>query len=164
MKSILIKYWYLVLIFLLFSYHSWLMQMFPWEKQTLKCKLDVENIQKYNVPKNINLEIYGWGRGKFTNSQYFGTQSFNLNTRGYKYSKILHKIFGSKQYDFDIPVKKGSWGSEWGYTHWFSIPKKKVTLKDNGKKITLESRMLLLLDMGYDGNEYPEAFWDCYDE
>ena len=58
MKSILIRYWYLVLILLFTLYHSWLMQMFPWEKQTLKCKLDFENIKKYNVPRNINLEIY----------------------------------------------------------------------------------------------------------
>ena len=43
------------------------MQMFPWEKQMLKCKLDYENIKIYDVPRNIDLEIYGWkhtSRGK----------------------------------------------------------------------------------------------------
>ena len=49
------------------------MQMFPWEKQLLKCKLDFDNIKIYNVPKNIDLEINGWGTGKFTNNQYFGS-------------------------------------------------------------------------------------------
>ena len=51
------------------------MQMFPWEKQILKCKLDFDNIKIYNVPKNIDLEINGWGTGKFTNNQYFGSKA-----------------------------------------------------------------------------------------
>ena len=34
----------------------------------------------------------------------------------------------------------------------------------HGKKVQLDSRLLLLLDIAYDGNENPEAFWDCYDE
>ena len=140
------------------------MQMFPWEKQTLKCKLDFENIKKYNVPRNINLEIYGWGRGKFTNEQYYGTQSFNLNTNGNRYSKIFNKIFGEYDYSFDIPVKKDNWGYEWGYTHWFSIPKKKVTYKENGKKVIIEWRTLVLMDMQSDENEDPVAFWRCIDE
>ena len=51
------------------------MQMFPWEKQILKCELDFDNIQIYDVPKNIDLEINGWGSGKFTNNQYFEKNS-----------------------------------------------------------------------------------------
>ena len=141
------------------------MQMFPWEKQMLKCKLDYENIKIYDVPRNIDLEIYGWGSGKFTNNQYFGKNSFNINTNGNQLSDFLVKIFGSHDYRFEIHVKKDNWGYEFGYTHLFKIPKKKETFQDNdGNKTTLETRMLLLLDMSYDGNEDPSAFWDCYDE
>ena len=140
------------------------MQMFPWEKQKLKCKLDGHNIKIYSVPRNIDLEIYGWGSGKFTNNQYFETNLFNLNTNGNRYSSFLEKIFGTYYYDFDIHVKKDNWGYEFGYTHWFSIPKKRRTLNIDGKKVQLESRLLVLLDISYDENENPEAFWDCYDE
>ena len=141
------------------------MQMFPWEKQTLKCKLDGHNIKIYNVPRNIDLEIYGWGSGKFTNNQYFEKNSFSLNTNGNQYSDFLNKIFGTYSYDFQIHVKKDNWGYEFGYTHLFSIPKKKQTLVDNnGKKVQLESRSLYLMDIAYDGNENPEALWDCYDK
>ena len=136
------------------------MQMFPWEKQKLKCETSGGNIKNYNVPRNINLEIYGWGRGKFTNEQYFGTRSFNLNTNGWKYSKFSEKIFGENYYDFDIPVKNNKWGD----THSFSIPKKKVTYKENGKKVIIEWRTLLLMDMQSDENEDPVAFWRCIDE
>ena len=101
------------------------MQMFPWEKQILKCELDFDNIQIYDVPKNIDLEINGWGSGKFTNNQYFEKNSFSLNTNGNQYSDFLNKIFGTYSYDFQIHVKKDNWGYEFGYTHLFSIPKKK---------------------------------------
>ena len=165
MKSVLIKYWYLVLIFFLFSYHSWLMQMFPWEKQILKCKLDFDNIKIYNVPKNIDLEINGWGTGKFTNNQYFGSNSFGVNTNGNNLSDFLVRILGSYQYSFEIHVKKDNWGYEFGYTHLFLIPKKRETFVDkNGDKIKLKSRSLYLMDISYDGNENPEALWDCFDE
>jgi len=163
--KLFIKYWYLLLIFFLFSYHSWLMQMFPWEKQILKCELDFDNIQIYDVPKNIDLEINGWGSGKFTNNQYYGKNSFSLNTNGNQYSNSLTTILGRYEYDFQIRVKKDNWGYEFGYTHLFSIPKKKQTLVDNnGKKFQIESRSLYLMDIAYDGNENPEALWDCYDK
>ena len=62
-------------------------------KQKLKCELVNKNIKNYNVSRNINLEIYGWGSGKFTNNQYFGTNSFNINTNGnqlkYRYIQAI---------------------------------------------------------------------------
>ena len=104
------------------------MQMFPWEKQLLKCKLDFDNIKIYNVPKNIDLEINGWGTGKFTNNQYFGSNSFRVNTNGNNFSDFLVRILGSYQYDFEIHVKKDNWGYEFGNTHLFLIPKKRINL------------------------------------
>ena len=164
-KSILIKYWYLFLLFFIFFYHSWLMQMFPWQKQILNCELFSTNIKRYNVPKTIGLNINGWGSGKFTNEQYFGSNSFSLNTNGNRLSGFFVRIIGSWRYDFNIHVKEGSPGYEWGDTHWFWIPKKKQSLPDkNGKLIKLDSRILYLLDSSYDGNEMPEAIWDCYDQ
>ena len=127
--------------------------------------MNFDNIKIYNVPKNIDLEINGWGTGKFTNNQYFGSNSLGVNTNGNNLSDFLVRILGSYQYSFEIHVKKDNWGYEFGYTHLFKIPKKKETFQDNdGNKTTLETRMLLLLDMSYDGNEDPSAFWDCYDE
>ena len=164
-NKFLIKYWYLFLIFFYFLYYSWLMQMFPWEKQKLKCELQENNITIYNVPKNIDLQINGWGSGKFTNNQHFGTRSFDLRTNGNKYSKLLENIFGTYNYIFEIHVKEDHVEYKYGGTHHFSIPKKKPKLIDkNGKKIELNFRWLILFDYAYDGNEDPIAIWECYDE
>lgn len=141
------------------------MQMFPWEKQRLNCKLDHNNIFIYKVPTEIKLEIYGWGTGKFINNQYFGNETFNLNTNGNRYSSLFDKIFGTYDYKFEIGVKPDNWGYEFGYTHLFFIPKKKQVLEGpKGVKKQLDSRILFLMDFAYDGNENPDAIWDCYDE
>ena len=141
------------------------MQMFPWEKQRLNCKLEYNNIYIYKVPTEIKLEIYGWGTGKFINNQYFGNEIFNLNTNGNRLSSLFTKIFGKYDYDFEIGVKPDNWGYEFDYTHLFFTPKKKQVLEGpKGVKKQLDSRILFLMDFAYDGNENPEAFWDCYDE
>jgi hypothetical protein len=165
MKNFLVKKWYIVLLLSFFIYHSWLMQMFPWEKQKLNCKLDYNNIYIYKVPKEIKLEIYGWGAGKFINDQYFGNETFNLYTKGNKYSSFFEKIFGTYSYEFEIGVKPDNWSYEFDYTHLFLIDKKKQILEGpKGVKRQLDSRLLILIDIAYDGNENPEAFWDCYDQ
>ena len=139
--------------------------MFPWEKQRLNCKLEYNNIYIYKVPTEIKLEIYGWGTGKFINNQYFGNEIFNLNTNGNRLSSLFTKIFGKYDYDFEIGVKPDNWGYEFDYTHLFFTPKKKQVLEGpKGVKKQLDSRILFLMDFAYDGNENPEAFWDCYDE
>ena len=47
----------------------------------------------------------------------------------------------------------------------FLIDKKKQILEGpKGVKRQLDSRLLILMDIAYDGNENPEAFWDCYDQ
>ena len=75
------------------------------------------------------------------------------------------RILGSYQYDFEIHVKKDNWGYEFGNTHLFLIPKKRETIVDkNGNKRKFKSRSLYLIDFSYDGNENPEALWDCFDE
>jgi len=33
-----------------------------------------------------------------------------------------------------------------------------------GGKKQLDSRILFLMNFAYDGNENPDAIWDCYDE
>ena len=160
MKKILIKFWFPILIFGYILYHSWLMQMPPWSTQKLDCILSGTNIKSYPIPLNIKLEIYGWGRGKITNEQYFGNRSFGIDKNGNQYNDFFERIFGPYTYSFEIPIK----GNEWGDTHLFSIPKKRQTLVNkDGEKIRMETRLLVLTDIGNDKNEWPEAFWDCSD-
>ena len=160
MKKILTKFWFPILIFVYILYHSWLMQMSPWSTQKLDCILSSTNIKSYPIPLNIKLEIHGWGRGKITNEQYFGNRSFGIDKNGNQYNNFLERIFGTYRYSFEIPIK----GNEWGETHLFSIPKKReILVTDDGKKIRMKSRMLILLDLGNDNNEWPEAYWNCSD-
>ena len=136
------------------------MQMPPWGTQKLDCILSSTNIKSYPIPLNIKLEIYGWGRGKITNEQYFGNRSFGIDKNGNQFSDFLDRIFGPYVYLFEIPIKV----NEWGETHLFSIPKKRQTLVNkDGEKIRMETRLLVLTDIGNDKNEWPEAFWDCSD-
>jgi hypothetical protein len=79
----------------------------------------------------------------------------------------LTKIFGKYDYDFEIGVKPDNWGYEFDYTHLFFISKKREIIDGpkRGTKIQLDSRILISYRIyAYDGNENPEAFWDCYDE
>jgi len=160
MKKIIKKLWFPLMFLILILYHSFLMQMPPWQIQKLDCKLNNTNINSYKVPSNIKLEIYGWGQGKFTNNQYFGTKTFGIDKNGNQFDDFFEKIFGTYNYSFEIPYKN----NEFDETHYFSIPKKKQILIDkNGNKIRAKIRMLLLLDYGTEENEYPEAFWFCED-
>ena len=154
------KYIWIFLISI-FAYHTFLMQIFPWEKYYFNCNLSSTNIKRYNVPKTIELEINGLGYGKFINDQYFGTRLFNLKTRGTSASSLKTRILGSSVYYFHIPYKENLFGYEWGYTHMFDIPKKNLNEYTKSKRDDLNSRSLMLMDIADDRNNDPIAFWDC---
>ena len=160
MKKILTKFWFPILIFVYILYHSWLMQMPPWSTQKLDCILSGTNIKSYPIPRNIKLEIYGWGRGKFANDQYFGTRTFGIDKNGNESDRFFERIFGTYAYEFYKPVKDNKWGE----THLFFISKKRqILISKEGKKIKMKTRMLVLMDFSNDRNDSPEAYWDCSD-
>ena len=129
------------------------MRMPPWSSQNLSCELINSGIKTYNVPKFINVKINGYGFGKFTNNQYFGNNSFSINTNGSKYSSIFVKLFGGLIYKFEIAVKN----SKWDETHLFSIRKKEQKSNKTGKLFNT----LTLTDYESDKENDPVAFWDC---
>ena len=129
------------------------MRMPPWSSQNLSCELTNSGIKTYNVPKFINVKINGYGFGKFTNNQYFGNNSFSINTNGSKYSSIFVKLFGGSIYEFEIAVKN----SKWGETHLFDIRKKGQKSNKTGKLFNT----LTLTDYESDRENDPVAFWDC---
>jgi hypothetical protein len=150
---ILSDYWLLFLILGLISYNALLMRMLPWSSQNLSCELSSSGIKTYNVPHIIDLKINGYGFGKFTNDQYFGNNSFSINTNGSQYSSILVKLFGSSSYDFEIGVKN----SKWGETHLFDISKKAIKSPKTGELFNT----LMLFDFEADKENDPVAFWVC---
>jgi len=151
--GILIDYWLLFLVLGLISYNALLMRMLPWSSQNLSCELSHSGIKTYNVPRIIDLKINGYGSGKFTNDQYFGNNSFSINTNGNQYSSILVRLFGGSSYSFEIGVKN----SKWNETHLFDISKKGLKSAKTGEPFNL----LILNDYETDIETDPVAFWDC---
>ena len=146
------KNWALVFILVLILYNSLLMRMFPWSSHNLSCELSGSGIKTYNVPHIIDIKINGYGFGKFTNDQYFGNNSFSINTNGSKYSSFFVRLFGSSAYNFEIGVKNNKWG-----THMFDISKKGIKNTKTGKLFNT----LILNDYETDVEDDPVAFWDC---
>jgi len=147
------KNWVLFLILSLISYNALLMRMFPWSSQNLSCELSSSGIKTYNVPRIIDIKINGYRFGKFTNDQYFGNNSFSINTNGSEYSSIFVRLFGSSGYDFEIGVKNNKWGE----THMFDISKKGLKNAKTGELFNT----LILTDIETDKENDPIAFWDC---
>jgi hypothetical protein len=151
-KYFLLKYKFILIIFIAILYHALIMRMMPWTITNFTCILNVNGIKSYQVPREIKLRIYGLGFGQFTNDQYYEKRSFMINTKGSEYASINQKLFGG-HYTFETPVKRSDWG-----THMFAMDANDIKVK--GKSIGYR-RTLILTDYESDREPDPNAFWSC---